>query len=547
MKKYRLTIYALISGILLSPAWFRWGTGLILLFALTPLLTIEDYLFQNKATQRPHKAFLYAALSFATFNLLTTWWIWNASPVGMFLAILINTLLMSVIFWLFHLVRRNAGSGPGYFGLVVFWLVYEHYYMNGEITWPWLNLGNGFFNDIHLIQWYEFTGAFGGTLWVLLSNILLFFLLKHIITNRSLKGKYLLAGIWGALVVVPIVISLVMFYSYEEKPAPKEIVVVQPNIDPYNEKFGGMEADKQMSILLHLADSLTTRQTDYVVAPETFISNNVWEENLRRNPSILSIKEFIRTYPNVKFIVGLIYRTRYLSGEEITETAQPIPGTNYYYDSFNAALQLDTTNQIPIYKKSKLVVGVEKMPYPHLFSFLQDIMLRLGGTFRSHGTQDYRESFFSSDDSTGVGPVICYESVFGEFVTEYIRAGANYIFVVTNDGWWGHTPGYRQHHAFSRLRAIETRRCVARSANTGISSFINQRGEVLQKTEYWVPDVIKASLNANDKITFYVKHGDFLARWGYFFSLLVILYTVVQAILNRKKKTEYRSHKSEGV
>ncbi|MBL7113113.1 MAG: apolipoprotein N-acyltransferase [Bacteroidales bacterium] len=547
MKKYRLTIYALISGILLSPAWFEWGTGLILLFALTPLLTIEDYLFQNKATQRPHKAFLYAALSFATFNTLTTWWIWNASPVGMLLAILINTLLMSVIFWLFHLVRRNAGSGPGYLGLIVFWLVYEHYYMNGEITWPWLNLGNGFFNDIHLIQWYEFTGAFGGTFWVLLSNILLFFLLKHFISHRSLKGKYLLAGIWGSLVVVPIVISIVMFYSYEEKSAPKEIVVIQPNIDPYNEKFGGMEADKQMSILLHLADSLTTRQTDYVVVPETFISNNVWEDNLRRNPSILSIRGFVRTYPNVKFIVGLIYRTRYDTPEEITKTAQPIPGTGFFYDSFNAALQIDSTQHIPIYKKSKLVVGVEKMPYPHLFGFLRDIMLRLGGTFRSHGTQDYRECFFSSEDSTGVGTAICYESVFGEFVTEYIHAGANYIFVVTNDGWWGDTPGYRQHHAFSRLRAIETRRSVARSANTGTSSFINQRGEVLQKTGYWVPDVIRATLNANDKITFYVKHGDFLARWAYFFSLLVILYTVVRAILGRKKKSESRIQKSEGV
>ena len=170
-------------------------------------------------------------------------------------------------------------------------------------------------------------------------------------------------------------------------------------------------------------------------------------------------------------------------------------------------------------------------------------MLRLGGTFRSHGTQDYRDSFFSSDDSTGVGPVICYESVFGEFVTEYVHAGANFIFVVTNDGWWGDTPGYRQHHAFSRLRAIETRRSVARSANTGASSFINQRGEVLQKTEYWVPDVIKATLNANDKITFYVKHGDFLAKWSYFFSLLVILFTVVQVIINKKKKSEVRSQK----
>ena len=535
LRTYRLTIYSIATGILLAPAWFQWGTGLILLFALVPLLTVEDYLVEHKAINRPHKAFLYAALSFVLFNALTTWWIRNASPAGMLMAILVNTLLMSIIFWLFHLVRRNAGSGPGYFGLITFWLVYEHYYMNGEITWPWLNLGNGFFNDIHLIQWYEYTGAFGGTLWVLVSNILLFHLVKHFAMNRSLRGKGVLAGVWGTLVVAPIVVSLVIFYTYEEKPYPKEIVVVQPNIDPYNEKFGGMEAEKQMHILLHLADSLTTPQTDYVVAPETFISNNVWEETLRQNPSIVSIARFVRAHPNVKFIVGLILRTRYITPEEITATSHQIPGTEYYYDSFNASLQMDTTGNIPVYRKSKLVVGVEKMPYPNMFKFLEKIMLKLGGTFRSHGTQDYREAFFSADDSTGVGTPICYESVFGEFVTEFVQAGANLIFVITNDGWWGDTPGYRQHHSFSRLRAIETRRSVARSANTGTSSFINQRGEVLKKTEYWVPDVIRATLNANDKITFYVKHGDFLARWSYFFSLLVILYTIVQVILNRKK------------
>jgi apolipoprotein N-acyltransferase len=534
MKKYNLVIYAFLSGLLLTPAWYEWGTGLILLFALVPLFFVEDYLYENRQTNRSYKAFLYALITFYTWNLLTTWWIWNSTEVGMFVATIVNTMLMSLIFWLFHITKRNTGYGPGYFGLIVYWLVYEHFYMNGEINWPWLNLGNGFMFDIHIIQWYEITGAFGGTLWVLLSNIFLFILLKHIIAYRSLKTKIPLLIIWVLLVIIPITASLIRFYTYEETENPREIVVIQPNIDPYNEKFGGMEASRQMDILLDLASSKGTPETDYFVAPETFITNNVWEHNIRDNPSIQRIYDYLKDYPGAIFITGLIYYEMYPDAASASPTAQSIPGTDILYDSYNAAIQLDTTGNIQIYKKSKLVVGVEKMPYPEYFRFLEKLTIRLGGTFRSHGTQDYRNCLFSPVDSIGVATVICYESVFGEFVTEYIKAGANYIFVITNDGWWGDTPGHRQHHGFSCLRAIETRRSVARSANTGISSFINQKGEILQRTEYWVPDVIRGEINANDKYTFYVKHGDFIARAAYFFALIVLVYTIVRIILNKK-------------
>ena len=544
MKKYRLTIYVFLSGLLLTPAWYEWGTGLILLFALVPLLFVEDYLYENRQTHRSYKAFLYAAVTFVTWNLLTTWWIWNATEAGMLLAVIVNTLLMSLIFWLFHITRRNIGNSAGYFGLIAYWLVYEHFYMNGEINWPWLNLGNGFMYDIHIIQWYDITGAFGGTLWVLLSNIFLVVILKHIILNRSVKEKVYLLVIWILIIVLPVAGSLVRFHTYTETVNPREIVVIQPNIDPYNEKFGGMEADRQMDILLELASSKATSGTDYFVAPETFINNNVWVHDMKENASILSMYDFLDEYKGTKFISGLTYYELYPDARSASPTAQVIQGTEILYDSYNAAIQLDSTDNIQSYKKSKLVVGVEKMPYTQYLGFLRKLTIRLGGTFRSHGTQDYRSCLFAPDDSIGVATVICYESVFGEFVTDYIKAGANYIFVITNDGWWGDTPGYRQHLGFSCLRAIETRRSVARSANTGISSFINQRGEILLRTDYWVPGALRASINASNHYTFYVKHGDYIAEVAYFFALLVLIYTIVRIIMGykeaRKQGTSFR-------
>jgi apolipoprotein N-acyltransferase len=540
MKKYRLLIYSLASGLLLTPGWFTWGTGLTLLFAMVPLLFVEDWIYQDRINQRPHKVLIYSVVTFFTWNLLTTWWIKNATLVGMLLAITVNTVLMSTVFWAFHITRRNAGSGPGYFGLIVYWLVYEHFYLNGEISWPWLNLGNGFMNDIHVIQWYEYTGAFGGTLWVLLSNILLFLVIKGYISHDSLRIRISLLITWILLIAFPVIYSIIRFSTYKEKINPREIVIIQPNIDPYNEKFGGMEASRQMEKMLKLASAAATAETDYFVAPETFINDNVWEDEMKDNPSIKAIYHFLQKYPEAKFIVGLTYYKAYPDTNVTSPTARPIPGTDLYYDSFNAAAQLDSTDNIQIYIKSKLVVGVEKMPYTRYLGFLENLTLRLGGTFRSHGTQDFRESLFAPDDSIGVGTVICYESVYGEFVTEYIKAGANYIFVITNDGWWGDTPGHRQHLGFSRLRAIETRRSVARSANTGISAFINQKGEILMRTKYWTPDALRTELNANDKYTFYVKHGDFIARAAYFFALIVVLYTSVRVIIKK------RGRKGEG-
>jgi apolipoprotein N-acyltransferase len=313
-------------------------------------------------------------------------------------------------------------------------------------------------------------------------------------------------------------------------------VVLQPNIDPYNDKFGGMGMERQMNILLRLADSLGTPETDYFVAPETFINDNIWEENLYTNQSMLAIYDFVRLkYPGAHFIVGLTYYKLYHPWQERSKTARPFSGTYAWYDMYNAAAQVDTSLVQQVYIKSKLVIGVETMPYPEYLGFLRKLTIRLGGTFRSNGVQDFRENLYSRDDSTGIAPVICYESIFGEFVTDYFKEDGDFIFVITNDGWWGNTPGHRQHQSYSRLRAIETRRSVARSANTGITSLINQKGQVLQRTNYWEPDALRGELNANDKLTFYTRHGDFIPRIAYFFFLLLLLYTVTRIIITRRK------------
>jgi apolipoprotein N-acyltransferase len=540
MNTKKRILLSLFSGLLLVPAWYEWGSGLILVVALIPLLFIEDYLDQHKNEYGSGTFFCYAALAFFVWNTATTWWIVNATVIGVIAAVFVNTFMWSLVMWFFHLAKRRLGPQIGYFSLILFWITWEYFYHNAEISWPWLSLGNGFAYNIKLVQWYEFTGVLGGSLWVLVINILIFNLIKGFLEEFPRRRLFAQLALILIIISGPVVISLVRFYTYHETPDPKTIVVIQPNIDPY-EKFVSIPSIDQTQIQLSEAEKLADSTVDYFIAPETSINNNIWMDQIEDVPDIRMIRTFLKAYPGASYVTGIQCLKRYMPGDRLTDNTRDIPGTDMKYEVFNAAIQLDSTRNVPFYFKSKLVVGVEKMPYAKYLKFLEKFTLRLGGTFRGWGTQDYRGVFFSANDSTGVSPLICYESVYGEFVTGYVKNGANLLFVVTNDGWWGDTPGYHQHNSFSSLRAIETRRSIARSANTGISSLINQRGEVLQKLGWWKRGALKGTINAGDKLTFYVKNGDYIGRSASFFALLIVLMYIVRTImLGLQKKTSGR-------
>jgi apolipoprotein N-acyltransferase len=322
MSKRNLVLLSLLSGLLLSPAWYSWGSGLFLLVALVPMLFVENELNKHPEKYKKRLNFWIPFLGFAVFNILTTWWIKNASFAGLIVAVLLNSTLMSTVFYLFSLTRRRLGNGFGYFSLVFYWIAYEYLYVNAEISWTWLNLGNGFANDIRLIQWYEFTGSTGGTLWVLLMNIFWFKVINAYKSGKSIAETKTDLIIFIFILVVPISISLVRFYTYKEDINPYNIAVLQPNIDPY-EKFNDIPADEQMDILLQLASEVTDSTTDYIVAPETFINNSLWLDEIESNPSIISIRQFMENYPKAKMIVGATCYRFYPTEAEKSESARP--------------------------------------------------------------------------------------------------------------------------------------------------------------------------------------------------------------------------------
>ena len=201
-----------------------------------------------------------------------------------------------------------------------------------------------------------------------------------------------------------------------------------------------------------------------------------------------------------------------------------------WYDRYNAALALDGDSTLKVSHKSRLVVGVEKMPFMDVLKPLEGLIVNLGGTTGQLGVDKYRRLLHQRNNhfpyGISVAAPICYESVYGEHFGAFTADGAELMMVITNDGWWHDTEGYRQHFSYSRLRAIESRRWVCRAANTGISGFISPTGKVHQTLGWDERGTLTMEVTPSREVTFYAKAGDYLGRLGGYMFLLSLLYYV---------------------
>jgi len=517
---------SLLSAILLWLAWCPNGYSFLIFLGFVPLLIIEFRYWQNRGRKTNAKFFGFSYLTMLIWNLLTTWWVTYASFEGALLAFIMNSLLMSLVLLLFHHTHKKTNHLIGYSSFICYWLAFEYLHLNWDMSWPWLTLGNAFADSYKYIQWYEFTGTQGGSLWILLLNVLVFYWL-FIVENK----KKIALNI-SLLIVLPTIVSVVIYYNYSEKIEPVNIVVSQPNIDPYNEKFSGMMNEEQIIKSLKVSSNLIDKETDYWVAPETTIALDVQENELDTCPEVKILQKIIDNYPNLKMVLGASTYIQY--DEPITVTARQNKNNYKFYDSFNSAIQVEKNSKVKVYHKSKLVPGVEIIPFPKEMKYFEKYAINLGGSTGSLGMQNDREVFANATNKGVVAPIICYESVYSEYVRNYVKNGANILFIVTNDGWWDNTPGHIQHLAYARLRAIENRRSIARSANTGISAFYNQRGDIIQQTKWWQATAIKAALNLNNQQTLFVILGDIIYKIAVAFSFCIVVATMFSKQLKIK-------------
>ncbi len=436
--------------------------------------------------------FIKSYVSFVIWNIITTYWLMMATISGGVAAILANSFLMvlpllairKLMQLRLHLLWTALLAGS-------VWVSYEFLHHQWDLAWPWLSLGNGWSNATMIIQYISYTGFLGISFWVIAVSTAAWKMIS--IPNRN-------HFVWTTtLFLLFPLLSLISWATWQEEPSGElNVAIVQPNLDSYLD-YGGLEStDKVIQLLMEVSDSIRTDDTDLIIWPENAIETAIPVQN-RFNEQIRD--SLVRW--NTQLITGAGFIDNY-------ENVPPPPVVrgrfgNRSFNVYNAAFHYDRPGLMNIYKKNKLVPVVERFPFVETFNRLDRLDWISWGEVAGYGIGLDANNFQIGDYKTPA--LICYDSVFPQWAGEFVRNGAGFLTIITNDGWWGKTSGHVQHFAYARLRAIEFRQWVARSANNGISGIIAPDGSVKVETDYWVRTGFTHTIYPTEKLTFFARHG----------------------------------------
>jgi apolipoprotein N-acyltransferase len=491
----------------------------------------------------------YSYLMLFVFHLITVYWTAGYTHMKDPWLMASGTAILLVhplFYWpgmiLTWLVRSRLGLLAGLGGFLVFWVSSEYLHSITEFAFPWMALGNSQAYDLYRLQLVEYTSTYGLSALLITFNILGFMLIVHVATGtwgmRS-RLSYSLLGVLAILYIAPLLYGKIVMSRFEEKPSRRHlnIGVIQPNIDPW-EKWGRGYDDKfvayeqQLEMLTEKTGELRSQKPDLVVWPETAIPFPILAP---RNVSRWSILRARLDSMEVPVFTGLPYTVWYDS-LHAPKTANRIFDSNVFYENFNSATLLYPGRDVGvIYRKVILVPFGERIPYAEFLSFLIE-PLKWNVGIGMWGIGKDTVVFALPVDTTRVhfSAMICYESVFPDYVRNFVLRGAEFLVIITNDSWWGNTSGAYQHASYASLRAIENRRWIVRAANGGISGFVDPVGRIHEKTSMYTEATITGMIVPSDERTFYVRHGDLFALLCLFCSGLF----VILALSTKTKTTE---------
>lgn len=475
---------------LLFPAW-------VLLFRLAEL------------AETKRKAIFQGYIVFVIWNLITTYWLMMATLSGGIAAILANSAVMTVPFVVQRQFQKKLYS-PWFIAVsqAAVWISYEYLHHQWDLAWPWLVLGNAWSNVPLLVQYISSTSHLGISFWVLITSGFAYQAIRS--SNKIMAWSAI--GIGLLFPVISLVQYQVAEFTSEES---IKTVVIQPNFDTYREYGGYDNAYEALDLLLNLSDSLRTDSTDLVVWPESAIRSNIYSGLYPDLTSNHIKKQLLETADawNTTLISGAVYFEFF---EDNAPDLYRWSGTRPYL-YYNAALGFLPDSSLQVYRKHNLVPLVERIPFIHFLNAIDVFELINWAKIQKFGKGRNPDQFNVNGAVTPA--LVCYDSVFPDWVRQYIKLGAGFITIITNDGWWGDTSGHIQHFAYARLRAIEFRRWIVRSANNGISGIIDPYGHIKVETDYRTKMAFRYDVPVLTEQTLY-------ARWGDWFPWLMMILTV---------------------
>lgn len=527
--------FSLFSGLLLGLSFPPVPLQYVMFGALIPYFIVID----SKNTLGEINRFTYA---FAfVFTIISIYWVgsWTseADPFLMISGAMLmfyNPLMFLIPSTLFYFSKKKFGNKIPFLLFPFFWVSYEYFYSVFELRFPWLTLGHGQAYFKSFIQIADIVGAFGLSIIIIFINVFLFFFYKSYKESKS-DYKFLVTPL--LLLIIPIVYGQIKINSYQESKEKIKVGIVQPDFNP-NKKWEAGNLDEQINQYFELSERAIRDNAKLILWPETalpvYLLSGGYSNQVRR------IREFVDSN-KIILMTGMPDATFYFDTTNVPPEAKPLRNGEIFYTSHNSILLFSPNqNEIQKYGKIKLVPFGEKAPFIDLFPFIGEwIKWNVGISSWNVGKE--QTVFNLSNDKINIkaGGVICIESVYPEFTAKFVEGGAQILFVVTNDSWYGNSSGPYQHKEISVLRAVENRRSVVRAANGGISCFINPIGFTLSETEMFTKTFLTNEIDVENEITFYTKHPYIIPYLSWAVSILAILLFICQKISGKfihKKK-----------
>ena len=364
--------------------------------------------------------------------------------------------------------------------LIALWTSFEWLHQHWELAWPWFNLGHAFGSVPNWVQWYSLTGSFGGTVWILLVNCLVFYAIQDFTRARQARTIGLLL-LLTAVIVLPLYLSHTLLHADEKGGQTIKVLVVQPNIHPKAEKFAGVPVRQQIEKAISIARVNDSSLPQLVIFPETMLVDPIELNNIQVDSAVMQLRKGLKSFENAAIITGAFTR---ISNNWPAADEHALIHDSVAFVLYNSLLLIQD-NSVQVYHKTKLVPLVEKLPFLKLMLPFRRMIEEQGGFFGTYGTHNV-SSTLHINDSVAIVPLICFESAFEGYQLPKIanRPVSSLMVLITNDGWWNSSGGYLQHLQLARLRAIESGQWIVRCANTGVSAIISPRGIIVESADY---------------------------------------------------------------
>ncbi len=526
--KKKELIYGLISGVLLGISFPPFPFPVLIFFALIPYL----FVIEKKENLGSINRFTYFTIFF--FTLITLYWVgsWTkeADPFLMISGILlmfINPAIFIIPSTIYYFCKKTFNDKAALYLFPFFWVAFEYMYSITDLRFPWLMLSNSlpYFN--WFIQFADIIGAYGISLLILYINIFLYLFIKSYLMKK--RDNLLYAAVAVLLFIVPVIYGVYKTSTFEHSGKRIKVGLIQPNLNPWD-KWEAGNLDEQLNLYLSLSQKAVEQGAKLIVWPESalpvyLLSGNYFNE-------VEKIHQFTDSN-NVYLMTGMPDATFYFNLDKAPPDAKKIKSGDAAYTSYNSILLFTPfSSSVQKYGKIKLVPFGEKVPFVEYLPFLGDLIKWQVGI--SSWNVGKEKTIFDLMNFKAAG-VICFESIYPDFVAEFVNKDAQLLVVVTNDSWYGYSSGPFQHKEISILRAIENRRTVIRAANGGISCIIDPLGRTVSQTKLFTKNVLVGYAELRDEKTFFSRYPLIIPLISLSLSIFFILIFVIKKFLLGKR------------